>query len=118
MPQLNMDDAYIVLSSDSDVMNDNALVYYVNKTSRMVTRDDSVTNGVVHSIDNVISASNLLLADKIAEVSTLTIFSQALSAGWVLLFLTGKKAILRLRPRNLRLDKIRTKRIVALGHGF
>ena len=44
-----------------------------------------------------------------------TIFSQALSAGWVLLFLTGKKAILRLRPRNLRLDKIRTKRIVALG---
>ncbi len=78
LPQLNMDDAYIVLSSDSDVMNDNALVYYVNKTSRMVTRDDSVTNGVVHSIDNVISASNLLLADKIAEDSTLTIFSQAL----------------------------------------
>ena len=78
LPQLNMDDAYIVLSSDSDVTNNNALIYYVNKNSRMVERDDSVTNGVVHSLDNVISASNLLLADKIAEDTTLTIFSEAL----------------------------------------
>ena len=44
-----------------------------------------------------------------------TVFSQALSAAWVLLFLTGKRAILRLRRENLRLDGARTKRIVSLG---
>ncbi|MBD5118323.1 MAG: MATE family efflux transporter [Clostridiales bacterium] len=44
-----------------------------------------------------------------------TVFSQALSAAWVLLFLTGKRAILRLRWKNLRLDRVRTGRIVSLG---
>lgn len=44
-----------------------------------------------------------------------TIFSQFLSAAWVLSFLTGKKAILRLRRENLRLEAGRTKKIVSLG---
>lgn len=44
-----------------------------------------------------------------------TVFSQALSAGWVLAFLTGKRAILRLRREDLRLDGPRTKKIVSLG---
>ena len=78
LPELNMDDSYIVLSSDSDVTNHNALVYYINKNSRILERDDSVTNGVVHVLNNVITSSSLLLADKIAEDSTLTLFSQAL----------------------------------------
>ena len=79
LPELNMDDAYIVLSSDSDVTNHNALVYYINKNSKMIDYNDSVTNGVVHVLDNVISSSSLLLPDKIAEDPALTIFSQALS---------------------------------------
>ena len=78
LPELNMDDAYIVLSSDSDVANGNKLIYYINKNARMVEFDDSVTNGVVHVLDNVITSSSLLLADKIAEDSTLSLFSQAL----------------------------------------
>ena len=78
LPELNMDDAYIVLSSDSDVTNNNKLVYYINKNSRMVEHDDSVTNGVVHVINNTISKSNRLLADKIGEDSTLTLFYDAL----------------------------------------
>ena len=44
-----------------------------------------------------------------------TVFSQALSAVWVLAFLTGKRAILRLRKENIRLDGGRTKKIVSLG---
>ena len=44
-----------------------------------------------------------------------TVLSQALSAGWVLLFLVGKKAILRLRREDLRLDRARTRKIVSLG---
>ena len=44
-----------------------------------------------------------------------TVLSQGLSAAWVLLFLTGKRAILRLRRENFRLDRMRTKRIISLG---
>ncbi len=44
-----------------------------------------------------------------------TVFSQGLSAAWVLAFLTGRKAILRLRRENLRLDKARTGKIISLG---
>ena len=78
LPELNMDDAYIVLSSDSDVTNNNKLIYYINKNSRVLERDDSVTNGVVHVINNTISSSSMLIADKIEADSTLTLFAQAL----------------------------------------
>lgn len=44
-----------------------------------------------------------------------TIIAQGLSAAWVLRFLTGEKAILRLRRRHVRLERARTGRIVALG---
>ncbi len=44
-----------------------------------------------------------------------TIISQAVSCVWVLLFLTGKKAVLRLRWRSIRIDASRTKRIITLG---
>ena len=73
-----MDDSYIVLSSDSDVTNGNKLAYYINKNARMLEFNDSVTNGVVHVLNNVISSSSLLLPDKIEEDSILTLFSEAL----------------------------------------
>ena len=44
-----------------------------------------------------------------------TIIAQGLSAVWVLAFLTGKRAILRLKISCLRLDWKRTKRIISLG---
>lgn len=44
-----------------------------------------------------------------------TVIAQGLSCGWVLLFLTGRRAILRLRRASVRLDRSRTKRIVSLG---
>lgn len=44
-----------------------------------------------------------------------TVIAQGLSCGWVLLFLTGRRAILRLRRASIRLDRSRTKRIVSLG---
>lgn len=78
LPKLNMVDAYIVLSSDSDVYNNNALVYYINKNARVLEYDDSVTNGVVHVLEDVIGATSLLLPDKMAEDSTITLFTQAL----------------------------------------
>lgn len=44
-----------------------------------------------------------------------TILSQLVSALWVLIFLSGKKAILRLRPSTLRLKADLVKQILALG---
>ncbi len=44
-----------------------------------------------------------------------TIISQMISAIWVLHFLTGKKAILHIRRRNLRIEFGLTKEIITLG---
>ena len=44
-----------------------------------------------------------------------TIIAQACSAAWVLRFLMGRKAILRLRRECMRLEAGRVRRIVALG---
>lgn len=44
-----------------------------------------------------------------------TILSQAVSAFWVLRFLTGKQAILKLRRSRIHIDRARTGKIVSLG---
>lgn len=44
-----------------------------------------------------------------------TILSQLLSAVWIILFLTGKRAILRLKPCSMKLDGRRVLRIAGLG---
>ena len=44
-----------------------------------------------------------------------TVIAQGCSAAWVLKFLLGKKAILRLKWENLRLEGRRVRRIIALG---
>ena len=44
-----------------------------------------------------------------------TIIAQACSAVWVIIFLTGKRAILHLRLSRMRLSAERVKRIISLG---
>lgn len=44
-----------------------------------------------------------------------TVISQLLSAAWILLFLTGKKTILKLHPRYFKLSKKRVLKITLLG---
>ena len=78
VPPVNMNDDYIQMTSDSDVYNNNALLVYVNKSSRLIQKDDSVTNGVVHVIDHVIKANNLFLPDLLEQNPNLSIFCQAL----------------------------------------
>ena len=75
---LNMLDQYITWASDSDVTNNNKLVYYVNKNSRMSEFNDSVTNGVVHVVDRVLSSSSNFLPEKMEEDSTISLFCEAL----------------------------------------
>ncbi|MBR2360912.1 MAG: fasciclin domain-containing protein [Bacteroidaceae bacterium] len=78
MPEMTMEDSYIVLSSDSDVYNNNELIYYINKNARMIEYDDSVTNGVVHTVNSVITRTSDFLPDRIAADTTLTLFTQAM----------------------------------------
>jgi len=75
---LNMLDQYITWASDSDVTNNNKLVYYVNKNSRMSEFNDSVTNGVVHVVERVLSSSSNFLPEKMEEDSTISLFCEAL----------------------------------------
>lgn len=79
LPLLNMDDRNITITCDSDVNNNNAIIYYVNKSAKMIERDDSVTNGVVHTIDRLLISSSKLLPDLIKQDTTATIFSTALA---------------------------------------
>ena len=51
----------------------------------------------------------------VAGAALATIISQAVSAAWVLRFLTGKKAIIPLRRENIRIGKSLTKDICKLG---
>ncbi len=78
VPPVNMNDDYIEMTSDSDVVNNNALLIFVNKNSRIIQKDDSVTNGVVHVIDHVINASNQFLPALMEDNPNLSIFCEAL----------------------------------------
>ena len=54
------------------------LAMYINKSSRIIQADDSVDNGVVHTMDKVIGAQNFMLPDVIGQDSTATIYYEAL----------------------------------------
>ena len=51
----------------------------------------------------------------VAGAALATVISQAVSAVWVLRFLTGKKAILRIRREHVRIRAGRTRSILAMG---
>lgn len=44
-----------------------------------------------------------------------TVISQGVSAAWVMIFLTGRRALIRLRLSALRLESRRARRIISLG---
>jgi putative MATE family efflux protein len=51
----------------------------------------------------------------VAGAATATVIAQSVSAIWVILFLAGKKNLVRVRKCNLRLERPVTGRIVGLG---
>ena len=82
LPTSNMLDRYLTISVDTPTVDagDDAssIVYYVNKTSRFIVRDDSVENGVVHTINSVINSANDMLPDLLEKDSTISLFVQAM----------------------------------------
>ena len=79
IPSPNMNERYLTFSCDSDALNSNNVVYYINKTSRLILRDDSVENGVVHTIDKVIVPSSDLLPDLLEKDPDISLFYEALN---------------------------------------
>lgn len=80
LPTTNMNGRYLTLSCDTDATNNGNIIYKINSTAEIIARDDSVENGVVHTINRVISASNIFLPEVMAEDTTISLFVQALEA--------------------------------------
>ncbi|MBQ0022626.1 MAG: fasciclin domain-containing protein [Prevotellaceae bacterium] len=77
-PTANMNDRYLTFSCDSDATNGNNIIYFVNKASQLIARDDSVENGVVHTINKVIQPSSQYLPELIMDNPEVSIFASAL----------------------------------------
>ena len=75
IPTTNMNDRYLSISCDTDAYSN--IDYFINKTSRIILRDDSVENGVVHTIDKVLSTSNDMLPDMLGKDTTISLFYSA-----------------------------------------
>lgn len=79
LPSTNLNGRYLTLSCDAegDDNDDLAAVWRVNG-SELIARDDSVENGVMHVVNRVISASSILIGEKVIADPNLKIFGQAL----------------------------------------
>jgi len=80
-PQMNMLDRTLTVSCDSDTVSvpgQITLAVYINKSARMIQMDDSVENGVVHTLNAVLGANNNMLPDVLSADSTITLFVEAL----------------------------------------
>lgn len=79
----NFLDRYLMYSTASDTSSGTVKVaYFINKTAEMLSRDDSVENGVVHTLSSVVTPSNRFIPQLMMNDTTISIFSN-------LLYLTG-----------------------------
>ena len=81
LPTQNMLDRYLTITCDSDSVSDPGrirIAYFINHSAQIITPDDSVNNGVVHTLNRVIDASNDMLPDLLEKDSTISLFYQAL----------------------------------------
>ena len=81
LPTMNMLDRYLTITCDSDtvtVPGSIDIAYYINSFSRLIVYDDSVENGVVHTVNRIIDATTKMLPDLMMNDSTISLFYQAL----------------------------------------
>lgn len=78
IPTANMNERYLSFSCDSSAVNGN-VAYYINMASKLIVRDDSVENGVVHTLDHVIQPSNAYLPELLKDDPNISIFVSALT---------------------------------------
>jgi uncharacterized surface protein with fasciclin (FAS1) repeats len=73
----NLDSRYLVFSYES---SSDALNVFINDKSRILTIDQKVHNGIIHTIDHVIEPNKIRIAEIIALHPEFSIFSEALTA--------------------------------------
>jgi len=79
LPTANMLDRYLTITFDSVIVDEKINIeFYINNAARIIIHDDSVENGVVHTMDRVIDATSEMLPDLIKKDSTISLFSLAL----------------------------------------
>ena len=79
LPTANMLDRYLTITCDSDTISGKVnIAYYINVDSRIIVPDDSVENGVVHTMNHVIAATSEMLPDLMKKDTTITLFNAAL----------------------------------------
>ena len=76
IPKANMNDRFLTFSCDSSVTG---VIYYLNMSSRLIARDDSVENGVVHTLDRMIQPSKLYLPEILSDDHCASLFYSALT---------------------------------------
>lgn len=80
-PQSNMLGRYLTITCDSDTISVPGKVNLeicINQRSRLIHYDDSVKNGVVHTLRDVITSRNDMLPSVLADDSEISIFYSAL----------------------------------------
>lgn len=77
LPTTNMNNRYLTLTCDGDAETSENVVYHINNAV-MIARDDSVENGVVHVVDQVITSSSTLIGEMVCADPHLSLFGQAL----------------------------------------
>lgn len=82
-PQTNMLDQYLTISSDSDTVSvpgQVLLAMTINKEALIIHADDSVSNGVVHTINKLIFTSTEFISDFLDNDENCTLYNAALKA--------------------------------------
>jgi uncharacterized surface protein with fasciclin (FAS1) repeats len=77
IPTVNMNDRYLTISTDT--AENQRIIYFINKTSRLIAFDDSMENGVVHTLNRVISPNNDMLPDLLQSDKNISLFYAALT---------------------------------------
>lgn len=80
LPTMNMLDRYLTITCVVDSTDDKNLPisYFVNSEACIIHPDDSVENGVVHTVDHIINCTTDMLPDFMLRDSTISIFCDAM----------------------------------------
>lgn len=78
IPTANLNGRYLTFSCEGDATT-GQVSYLINKLSKMVVRDDSVENGVVHTLDHVIVPNTEFLGEVMTLDPTISLFTRALT---------------------------------------
>lgn len=81
LPRTNMNDRYISMEYRNDA--DNNTLIYVYGNSLLIEGDIEVENGVIHTVDKVLSPSSASVADLLIETENMTFFGNLIKlTGW------------------------------------